>query len=54
MVSKFNVRLKTLLHRGLSEQEFYGDLVYEFKKKIVVRADFSDQLRKIIVRYKRI
>ena len=53
LVSKFNVGLKTLLHQGLSEPEFYGDLVYKFKK-IVGRADFSDQLRKIIVRYKRI
>ena len=53
LVSKFNVELKTLLHQGLSEQEFYGDLVYKFKK-IVGRADFSDQFRKIIVRYKRI
>ena len=32
LVSKFNVRLKTLLHQGLSEPEFYGDLVYKFKK----------------------
>ena len=52
-VSKFNVGLKTLLHQGLSEPEFYGDLVYKFKK-IVGRVDFSDQFRKIIVRYKRI
>ena len=27
LVSKFNVGLKTLLHQGLSEPEFYGDLV---------------------------
>ena len=53
LVSKFNVGLKTLFHQGLSEPEFYGDLVYKFKK-IVGRADFSDQFRKIIVRYKRI
>ena len=53
LVSKFNVGLKTLLHQGLSEPEFYGDLVYKFKK-IVGRAEFSDQFRKIIVRYKRI
>ena len=53
LVSKFNVGLKTLLHQSLSEPEFYGDLVYKFKK-IVGRADFSDQFRKIIVRYKRI
>ena len=49
LVSKFNVGLKALLHQGLSEPEFYGDLVYKFKK-IESRADF----RKIIVRYKRI
>ena len=53
LVSKFNVGLKTLLHQGLSEPEFYGDLVYKFKK-IAGRVDFLDQFRKIIVRYKRI
>ena len=53
LVSKFNVGLKTLLHQGLSEPEFYGDLRYKFKT-IVGRADFSDQFRKIIIRYKRI
>ena len=53
LVSKFNVGLKTLLHQGLSDPEFYGDLVHKFKN-IVVRTDFSDQFRKIIVRYKRI
>ena len=34
LVSKFNVGLKTLLHQGLSEPEFSGDLVYKFKKKL--------------------
>ena len=43
----------SMLDQDLSEPEFYGDLVYKFKK-IVGRADFSDQFRKIIVRYKRI
>ena len=52
LVSKFNVGLKTLLHQGLSEPEFYGDLYINSKKKIVGRADFSDQFKKIIVRYK--
>ena len=33
LVSKFSVGLKTVLHQGLSEPEFYGDLVYKFKKK---------------------
>ena len=53
MISKFNVGLKSLLHQGLLEPEFYGDLVYKFKK-IMGMADFSDPFRKIIMRYKRI
>ena len=53
MISKFNVRLKTLLREGLSEPEFYGDLVYKFKK-LTGRNDFSFQLRKIITRYRRL
>ena len=32
VVSKYNVGLKILLLQGLSESEFYGDLVYKFKK----------------------
>ena len=45
LISKFNVGLKSLLHQGLSEPEFYGDLVYKFKK-IRGITDFSDQFRK--------
>ena len=51
LVSKFNVGLRTLLHQGLSEPEFYGDLVHKFKT-IVVMADFSDQFKQIIICYK--
>ena len=32
IVSKYNVGLKTLLLQGLSEPEFYGDLVCKFRK----------------------
>ena len=53
LVSKFNTGLKSLLKQDLSEPEFYGDLVYKFMK-IVGRNDFSDQFRKIIIRYQRI
>ena len=53
LVSKFNVELKSPLHQGLAEPEFYGDLVCKFKK-IRGMIDFSDQFRKIIMRYKRI
>ena len=34
IVSKYNVGLKTLLLQDLSEPEFYGDLVYKFRKII--------------------
>ena len=51
LVSKFNTGLKSLLKQGLSEHELYGDLVYKFKK-IVGRNDFSDQFRKMTIRYK--
>ena len=39
IVSKYNVGLKTLLLQGLSEPEFYGDLLCEFRK-IVGKSDF--------------
>ena len=32
--------LKKLLHQGLSEPEFYGDLVYKLKKEMKVRLIF--------------
>ena len=41
------------LHQGLSEPEFYDDLVYKFKN-IRGMNDLSDQFRKIIMCYKRI
>ena len=53
LISKYNVGLKTLLSEGLSESEFYGDLVYKFKK-LIGSKDFSFQFRKIITRYSRI
>ena len=34
IVSKYNVGLKILLLSGLSEPEFYGDLMYKFRKII--------------------
>ena len=49
LISKYNVGLKTLLSKGLSEPEFYGDLVYKFKK-LIGSNDFSFQFRKIITR----
>ena len=52
-MSKYNVGLKILLLLGLLESEFYGDLVYKFRK-IIGKNDFPYQFKKIIVRYKNI
>ena len=41
------------LHQGLSEPQFFGDLLYKFKKNMG-RTDFYDQFRKMIIRHKRI
>ena len=52
LLEKYSVSLKTLLHQGISEPEFYGDLLYRFRK-IVGKSNFSEQFRKLINRYKR-
>ena len=53
LLEKYSVSLKTLLQQGISEPEFYGDLVYRFRK-IGGKSNFSEQFRKLINRYKRI
>ena len=53
LVEKYNVSLKTLLQHGILEAEFYGDLVYRFRK-IVGKSYFSEQIRKLNNHYKRI
>ena len=52
-MSNYNVGLKTLLLQGLSDPEFYGDLVYKFRK-IIGKNDFPYPFKKISVRYKKI
>ena len=53
MISKFQVKLKSLLRQRLSEPGFYGDLVYKLKK-IVGSNNFSAQFIKIISHIKKI
>ena len=45
LVEKYSVSLKTPLQQVMSEPEFYGDLVYRFRK-IVGKSNFSEQLQK--------
>ena len=49
LLEKYSVSLKTLLQQGISEPEFYGDLVYRFRK-IVGNFSFSEQFRKLIIK----
>ena len=51
LISKFQAGLKSLLRQGLSEPDFYGDLVYKLKR-IVGSNNFSAQFIKIISHYK--
>ena len=53
IVSNYNVGLKTLLLQDFSHPEFYGDLVYKFRK-IISKNDFPYHFKTIIVRYKKI
>ena len=53
LISKFQIGLKSLLRQGLSEPEFYGDLLYKLKK-IVGSNKFLAQFIKIISHYKKI
>ena len=53
LIFKFQVGLKSLLRQGLSEPDFYGDLVYKLKK-IVGSNNYSAQFIKIISNYKKI
>ena len=50
-MSKYNVGLKLLHLQGLSEPEFNGDLVYDFRQKID-RNHFPYHFKKRFVRYK--
>ena len=53
LISKFQVGLGSLLRQGLSEPDFYGDLVCRLKR-IVGSGNFSAQFIKIISHYKKI
>ena len=50
LIVKYTIGLKTLLQQGISEPIFYGNLVYKFKR-IVGKPNFSDQFKKIVIRY---
>ena len=46
LIEKYHVSLKKLMQQGISNQEFYGDLVYKFKKSLEIQTSpiFSNVL----------
>ena len=52
LIEKYHVSLKKLMQQGISNPEFYGDLVYKFKK-IIGNLNFSDLFRRIVKRFRR-
>ena len=52
LVEKKYVSLKKLMQQAISNPEFYGDLVYKFKK-IIGNPNFSDLFKHIVNRFKR-
>ena len=50
---KYNVGLKHFFCKAFQNLNFYGDLVYKFRK-IIGKNDFPYHFKKIIVRYKKI
>ena len=51
LIEKYHVSLKNLMQQGICNPEFYGDLVYKFKK-IIGNPNFSNLLKRIVNRFK--
>ena len=52
VVEKYHVSLKKLMQQGICNPEFYGHLVYKFKK-IIGNPNFSNLFKRIVNRFKR-
>ena len=48
LVEKYSVSLKTLMQQGISEPEFYSDLVYRFRK-IVRNLTFRSNSENLLI-----
>ena len=48
-IAEYNVSLKKLLQQGISELEFYGDLVYRIRQ-MVGKSNAAELIRKLINR----
>ena len=52
LIEKYHVSLKKLMQQGICNLEFYGDLLYKFKK-IIGNPNFSNLFKRIVNRFKR-
>ena len=52
LIEKNHVSLQKLMQQGFCNPEFYGDLVYKFKK-IIGKPNFSNLFKRIVNRFKR-
>ena len=51
LIETYHVSLKKLMQQGICNPEFYGDLVYKFKK-IIGNSNFYNRLKRIVNRFK--
>ena len=52
LIEKYHVSLKKLMQQGICNPEFYGDLLYKFKK-IIGNPNFSNLFKRIVNLFKR-
>ena len=52
LIEKYHVSLTKLMQQGICNPEFYGDLVYKFKK-IIGNPNFSNLFKRIVNPFKR-
>ena len=52
LIEKYHVSLKKIMQQGICSPEFYGDLVYKFKK-IIRNQNFSNLFKRIVNLFKR-
>ena len=53
LIEKYHFSLEKVLLQGISNPEFYGDLIYKFKKTIG-NPSFSDLFKRIVNRFKNV
>ena len=53
LIKRYHASLQKLLQQGISNPEFYADLVYKFKK-IIGNPNFSDLFKKLVNHFEKV